>query len=188
MSLSLVAMLISAALGVLFLVTSFLVIRRCYVTVPAGWALVVDRGRAERTVSFTGQVVYPGIQRAELIDVTARTVRIERRASNPLQTKDGALLLATATFVLRVGRAQEDVLKVAETLGAERANDAGAVERLFSPMFDQALEAVAGACTAADILGDRGRFRDEIIQFIGADLNGWWLDDLAVHDVRSADG
>lgn len=178
------------AVGVLFVVIVgvALMMTRAYVTVPSGFALIVNRQGRELDVTFTGAVVFPGLNRGELLDIRARTLKIERRQKNPLVTKDGVSLLATATFVVRVNRAQEDVLTVAQRLGVDRANDPAVIDELFRPKFEQALEAVAAAMRAEDVLADRIRYQDDVLRVIGVDLNGFHLDDLSIHELYRADG
>ncbi len=188
MSPQLIIVLVAAATMLVVVGGALLLVRRFWVAVPAGKALIVDRPGRGRLVSFNGMVVFPGIHHGELMDTSPRTIRIERRQSNPLVTRDGVHMLATATFVLRVTRTEDDVLKVAETIGVERANRQEALDELFRPKLDQALEAVAGQMSADDFIHDRYRLVDNLIKVIGVDLYGMHLDDAALHDVLRADG
>ncbi len=171
----------------LFMGGAFVLMLGAYRKVPSGKALIVDRMGKGRTVSLTSAVVYPRLNSAELVDLTAKTIRIERGPKNPLVTRDGVFMHATANFVVRISRNEDDILKVAETFGVERANSLEYVTEHFTPRFDQALEAVFGAMTAADVISERMKLVDQVIVTIGVDLNGFYLDDVAVHDVLRDD-
>lgn len=185
---SLIPVVVAVAVMFVLVIGGMLFMMRAQVKVPSGFALIVTRQAREPDVTFTSAVVFPGMNRGELLDMRARTLKIERRQKNPLVTKDGVPLLTTATFVVRVNRTAEDVLKVAQTVGVDRANDAAVIDELFRPKFEQALEAVAGAMRAEDLLSDRMRYQDQVIAVVGVDLNGFHLDDLSIHDVYRADG
>jgi uncharacterized membrane protein YqiK len=185
---SLIPVVVAVGVMVIVIAGTALLMRRAYVSVPSGFALIVTRPSREPDVTFSGAVVFPGMNRGELLDIRARTLKIERRQKNPLVTKDGVSLVATATFVVRVNRQTEDVLTVARRLGVDRANDPAIIDELFRPKFEQALEAVAGAMRAEDVLAERMRYQDQVVSVIGMDLNGFHLDDLAIHEVYRADG
>lgn len=184
----LIPALVAVGLGVVIVLGLFLVVARLRVKVPAGFALLVHKMGRETQVSFTTAIVYPFLGHAELMDVSVRTLRVERRQANPLMTRDGVPLTLTATFLIRVNRRSEDVQKVAETVGVARVNDPKVIEGLFRPKLEGALEAVAGAMKAEHVLAERPMFVDEIIKMVGADLNGFHLDDVSIHEMYRTDG
>src|SRR5688572_29623996 len=75
----LIIVLVAAATMLAVVGGALLLVRRCWVAVPAGKALIVDRPGRGRLVSFNGMVVFPGIHHGELMDTSPRTIRIERR-------------------------------------------------------------------------------------------------------------
>jgi uncharacterized membrane protein YqiK len=183
----LIIVVVAAGAMLVMVLGALVLLRKAYRAVPSGKALIIDKPGRERSVSFTAAVVFPGINTAELLDVTAKTVRIERGSKNPLVTRDGVHMYAKATFVVSVNRTTEDVLKVAETYGVERASQLQQLAEHFTPRFDQGLETVFGAMNAEDVVRERVMLVDQLIRVIGVDLNGFRLDDVAVHDVLRAD-
>src|SRR5690606_8198074 len=86
----------------------------------------------------------------------------------------------TVAFYLRVNETPEDVLKVAKSIGANRASDREAVNELFNAKFSEALKTVGKQIDFVRLFEDRQNFRDKIIEAIGNDLNGYVLEDVAI--------
>src|SRR5437868_427954 len=84
------------------------------------------------------------------------------------------------TFFVRVNKTVEDVLKVAQSIGCQRASDAKALEELFTAKFAEALKTVGKHFNFDELYTKRDDFKDKIIQVIGQDLNGFILDDAAI--------
>jgi len=83
-------------------------------------------------------------------------------------------------FYLRVNETAEDVLKVAKSIGANRASDKGAVHELFAAKFSEALKTVGKQTEFVQLFENRQDFREQIIEVIGDDLNGYVLEDVAI--------
>ena len=86
----------------------------------------------------------------------------------------------TVAFYLRVNETEEDVLKVAKSVGVERASDKVAVNELFNAKFSEALKTVGKQIDFVKLFENRSEFRDSIVQEIGNDLNGYVLEDVAI--------
>ena len=78
--------------------------------------------RAEPVVAFTGAVVYPIINRAEVMDLSVKTIDIDRRGKEGLICNDNIRADINLTFFVRVNKTVEDVLKVAQSIGCAREN------------------------------------------------------------------
>lgn len=157
-----------------------LLIAKLYRRVEQGKVLIVNTMKAEPTVTFTGAVVYPVIHRAEVMDISVKTITIHCHGKDALLCADDLRADVKVVFFVRVKRTTEDILKVAQSIGCERASDPRALEELFSAKFSEALYTVAGQLDFKTLFKDRARYRDELISLIGADLNGFALDDAAV--------
>jgi len=83
-------------------------------------------------------------------------------------------------FFVRVNKAEEDVIKVAQAIGVERASSQETLEELFVAKFSEALKTVGKRLDFIDLYTERRRFRDEIVEVIGTDLNGYVLEDAAI--------
>jgi uncharacterized membrane protein YqiK len=84
------------------------------------------------------------------------------------------------TFFVRVNKTQEDVLKVAQSIGCNRASDQLTVEGLFEAKFAEALKTVGKRMNFEELYTERDHFKDAIIEVIGKDLNGFVMDDCAI--------
>ena len=167
-----------AALAILALLVG-LVYSSLYKKVPQGKALVVSTARAV-LVSFTGRLVIPIIHKAEIMDTSVKTIEIDRRATEGLICKDNIRADIKVNFFVRVNKAEEDVIKVAQAIGVERASSQETLEELFVAKFSEALKTVGKRLDFIDLYTERRRFRDEIIEVIGTDLNGYVLEDAAI--------
>lgn len=150
-----------------------------YKKVPQGKALVVSTTKAV-LVSFTGRLVIPIIHKAEIMDTSVKTIEIDRRAAEGLICRDNIRADIKVNFFVRVNKAEEDVIKVAQSIGVERASSQATLEELFVAKFSEALKTVGKGLDFEDLYTERRRFRDEIIEVIGTDLNGYVLEDAAI--------
>jgi uncharacterized membrane protein YqiK len=155
-------------------------VARFYRQVDQGRALVINTMRAEPVVAFTGAVVYPIINRAETMDLSVKTIDIDRRGKEGLICNDNIRADINVTFFVRVNKTVDDVLKVAQSIGCQRASDAKALEELFTAKFAEALKTVGKHFNFDELYTKRDDFKDKIIEVIGKDLNGFILDDAAI--------
>lgn len=173
------ALLLGGAMAALLLVVGVF-ISRFYRKVDQGRALIVNTLRTEPTVTFTGAVVIPVIHRAEVMDISVRTIEIDRRGKEGLICKDNIRADIRVNFFVRVNKTAEDVLKVAQAIGCARASDSETLEQLFVAKFSEALKTVGKRLEFEELYTKRDDFRDQIIDVIGKDLNGYVLDDAAI--------
>lgn len=151
-----------------------------YRKVDQGQAMIVNTLSSEPKVTFTGSLVIPVLHRVEKMAISLKTVEINRRGGEGLICKDNIRADIVVTFFVRVNKTREDVLKVAQAIGCERASDQETVEELFSAKFSEALKTVGKRMDFEDLYRERNHFRDEIIEVIGQDLNGYVLEDAAI--------
>ncbi len=168
----------AAFFGILFGLIVYLV--SFFRKVEQGHALIVNTMRAEPTVTFTGKIVIPVIHKAEVMDISLKTIEIDRRGREGLICQDNIRADIKVAFFVRVNKTQEDVLKVAQAIGCERASDPLTLDELFSAKFSEALKTVGKQLDFVDLYKERDGFRDRIIQVIGKDLNGYVLEDAAI--------
>jgi len=178
--LGLVPVLVVVAIIVFVLFGLLALLARFYRQVDQGRALVINTMRAEPVVAFTGAIVYPIINRAEVMDLSVKTVEIDRRGKEGLICNDNIRADINVTFFVRVNKTTDDVLKVAQSIGCQRASDQAALEELFSAKFAEALKTVGKHFDFDALYTKRDEFKDKIIEVIGKDLNGFILDDAAI--------
>src|SRR5690606_22596243 len=83
-------------------------------------------------------------------------------------------------FFVRVNKNVDDVLNVAQVIGCERASDVSTLTHLFEAKFSEALKTAGKKFDFTELYEARREFRDEILNVIGTDLNGYILDDCAI--------
>ena len=158
----------------------FALFARFYRKVEQGNALIVNTLRDAPEVTFTGRMVYPIIHKAELMDISLKTIEIDRSGNQGLICQDNIRADIKVKFFVRVNQTAEDVLRVAQGIGCERASNHDVLEDLFSAKFSEALKTVGKSLDFVDLYQARDRFRDQIIEQIGDDLSGYVLDDAAI--------
>jgi uncharacterized membrane protein YqiK len=151
-----------------------------YRKVDQGVALIVNDMSATPKVHFTGALIVPVLYRAELMRISLITLQVDRRGKEGLICRDNMRADIAVAFYLRVNETQEDVLRVAKAIGADRASDKHAVDELFNAKFSEALKTVGKKFEFTELFEKRQEFRDEIIKVIGNDLNGYVLEDVAI--------
>jgi uncharacterized membrane protein YqiK len=172
-------------IGVLFAVLalialgSLLTVSRLFRKVEQGHALIISKSR-HVDVTFTGGVVLPVLHNSELMDISVKTIEIQRTGREGLICQDNIRADIHLTFFVRVNKTKEDVVKVAQAIGTERASHQETLQALFSAKFSEALKTVGKQLDFVDLYTHREHFRDQIIQVIGTDLNGYHLEDCAI--------
>jgi len=164
----------------IILIGALIVFASMYRKVDQGQAMIINTLSSEPKVTFTGGLVIPVLHRVEKMAISLKTVEINRRGGEGLICKDNIRADIVVTFFVRVNKTREDVLKVAQAIGCERASDQQTVEELFSAKFSEALKTVGKRMDFEDLYRERNHFRDEIIEVIGQDLNGYVLEDAAI--------
>ena len=151
-----------------------------YIKVEQGTALIVNDMSASPKVHFTGALVYPIIYKKEMMKISLITLEVDRRGKDGLICQDNMRADITVAFYLRVNETTEDVLKVAKSIGADRASDKDAVNQLFNAKFSEALKTVGKQIEFVSLFENRQQFREKIVEVIGDDLNGYILEDVAI--------
>lgn len=174
--------IVAIAIGIMFffVLAIMFALSRFYRKVEQGHALIVNTLRSEPVVTFTGKMVYPVIHKAELMDISVKTIEIDRSGNQGLICADNIRADIKVKFFVRVNQTAEDVLRVAQGIGCERASSQEILEDLFSAKFSEALKTVGKSLDFVDLYQARDQFRDKIIQQIGDDLSGYVLEDAAI--------
>ncbi|WP_380286184.1 flotillin family protein [Hymenobacter monticola] len=137
-------------------------------------------GMGDAKVSFSGIIVVPILHKLELMDIKLKTIVISRAGSEGLVCKDNLRADVKVNFFIRVNKTHEDVVNVAQSIGAHRASDPLALESLFDAKFSEALKTVGKHFDFIELYNSREQFKQEILRIIGTDLNGYVLDDCAI--------
>src|SRR5688572_4784843 len=168
------------AVGLLILIGLAVMVTRLFRKVEQGKALIVSKVKRV-DVTFTGAVVLPVLHKAEVMDISVKTIDIERTGREGLICRDNIRADIRISFFVRVNKTAEDVVKVAQAIGTERASDRETLQELFNAKFSEALKTVGKQLDFVDLYTKREEFRDRIIRIIGTDLNGYSLEDAAIN-------
>ncbi|MEV0174710.1 flotillin family protein [Streptomyces sp. NPDC050803] len=169
---ALVAVAVLVALVVLF-------VARLFRKVEQGKALIVSKMR-KVDVTFTGQVVLPVLHKAEVMDISVKTIEITRAGREGLICRDNIRADIRISFFVKVNKTVDDVIKVAQAVGTARASHRDTLQELFHAKFSEALKTVGKQLDFTDLYTKREELRYKIIELIGVDLNGYHLEDAAI--------
>ncbi|MGJ8683824.1 MAG: flotillin family protein [Nonlabens sp.] len=165
----------------LFLViVYFAIIAMFYKKVHQGQALVRTGFGGTKVATDKGLYVVPVFHRVETMDISVKKIQIERMGVEGLICKDNMRADIKVAFFVRVNNEVEYIKKVAQTIGVARASRKETLEDLFEAKFSEALKTVGKKFEFIDLYEARREFRDEIVDIIGTDLNGYTLEDCAI--------
>jgi len=180
MSATIITFLIFSGIAVVFIFGLFALFSRFFRKVEQGHALIINPFAGDPKVTFTGGLVLPIINKAELMDIAIKTIEIDRSGDQGLICADNIRADIKVKFFVRVNQTANDVLRVAQGIGCARASNQATLEDLFSAKFSEALKTVGKELNFVDLYQARDRFRDKIIGQIGDDLSGYVLEDAAI--------
>ncbi|HIB36118.1 SPFH domain-containing protein [Mesonia sp.] len=174
--------IIGIGLGlVLFLIVIyFAIIAMFYKKIHQGQALIRTGFGGTKVATDKGLYVVPVFHRVEIMDVSVKKIQIERQAHEGLICKDNMRADIKVAFFVRVNNDISFIKKVAQTIGVARASRIETLEDLFEAKFSEALKTVGKKFEFIELYEARREFRDEIVNIIGTDLNGYTLEDCAI--------
>jgi flotillin len=165
----------------LFLViVYFAIIAMFYKKVHQGQALIRTGFGGTKVATDKGLYVVPVFHRVEIMDISVKKIQIERMGVEGLICKDNMRADIKVAFFVRVNNEVDYIKKVAQTIGVARASRKETLEDLFEAKFSEALKTVGKKFEFIDLYEARREFRDEIVDIIGTDLNGYTLEDCAI--------
>ncbi len=171
--------IVIAVIIVVVVVGIVAMVAKWYKKASQGQALV-RTGLGGTKVSFNGILVIPVLHKLEIMDISLKTILIERHGKDGLVCKDNMRADIKVAFFVRVNKTNEDVIQVAQAVGCARASSLKALNDLFDSKFSEALKTVGKHFDFVDLYNKRDDFRQEIINVIGTDINGFILDDAAI--------
>jgi flotillin len=157
------------------LVTSLLCIRKIQpgrAGVKTGWGGI--------KVSFDWMIRMPLVQTYHIVDISVKKLEITRKGKDGLVCKDNIRADITVAFYIRVDATEESVRKVAQMLTPERVSDVNQLRELFEAKFSEALKTAGKQMEFHELFTERTKFRDQIQNTIGKDLDGFLLQDVAI--------
>ena len=179
-------LLFSVGAALVIIIGLLALFSRFYHKVDQG-KVIVRNGVGGPVVCFGGIFVVPIIHKHEVMDISVKRVEIAREGKDGLICKDNLRADIRVAFFVRVNQTNEDVLKVAQLLGCKKASDPATLMEFFDAKFSEALKTVGKKFDFVQLYTERETFKDEILQIIGTDLNGYVLDDAAIDYLEQTD-
>ena len=142
--------------------------------------VILRTGYGGTKVFFNAGIVIPVIHRQENMDISVKKLEISREGKDGLICKDNMRADIQVAFFIRVNKSVDDIVNVAQTIGCQRASDISTLRELFEAKFSEALKTVGKKFDFTELYEARSEFRNEILNIIGTDLNGYVLDDCAI--------
>ncbi|GAA5028430.1 flotillin family protein [Marivirga lumbricoides] len=142
--------------------------------------VLVRTGQGGVKIFFNAGMVIPILHKEEIMDISVKKLEISRMTKDGLICKDNMRADIKVAFFVRVNKSVQDIVNVAQTIGCARASDHETLESLFEAKFSEALKSVGKKFEFIELYEARREFRNEIIDIIGTDLNGYVLDDCAI--------
>ena len=142
--------------------------------------VMLRTGYGGAKVYFNAGIVFPIVHRLEYMDISVKKLEVSREGKDGLICKDNMRADIQVAFFVRVNKSVEDIINVGQTIGCQRASDIMTLRELFEAKFSEALKTVGKKFDFIELYEARSEFRQEILNVIGTDLNGYALDDCAI--------
>ncbi len=168
-----IVVLVVASVGLIFWILSM------YKKTVQG-IVILRTGYGGTKVFFNAGIVIPVIHRMEVMDISVKKLEIAREGKAGLICKDNMRADIQVAFFIRVNKSVDDIVNVGQTIGCQRASDIHTLRELFEAKFSEALKTVGKKFEFIELYEARSEFRQEILDIIGTDLNGYVLDDCAI--------
>ena len=131
----------------------------------------------------------PILQQLQIMDLSVKKLEVVRKGKDGLICEDNIRADIEVVFYVRVNDEKSevdgksdfhDIKTVATQVGCERASEIELLKQLFEAKFSEALKSAGKKMQFEKLYTDRIPFRQEIIDTIGSDLNGYTLEDVAI--------
>ncbi|KAA9145265.1 flotillin family protein [Microbacterium lushaniae] len=184
--------LIGVGAAVVALIVILILIRAWYRVARADEALVIV-GKKQRTspdgdssritvITGGGAIVNPLTQRAEMISLRARQIKMEPVA----QTSNGVTVNVSGVALVKIGSDPDSVRRAAERFASQDE----AIEQFTTEQLEGALRGVVATLTVEELMRDRQRLSDQIADGIKQDLSsqGLILDSFQIQGITDSHG
>ena len=146
----------------------------------------VRTGVGGEKVSFDKAIfVIPILHRFEMMDITQKKVVIEQKNKNSVVCRDGKCVDLKINFFVKINHTKFDVLDVAHGIGCARTLMPEIANELFNGKFLEAIKTIAYKYDRHEFLIFLEEVKRELINYIGRDLSGYFLDDIAIEEIKA---
>ncbi|CAM5255596.1 Putative membrane protein YqiK OS=Streptomyces albaduncus OX=68172 GN=FHS32_001490 PE=4 SV=1 [Streptomyces griseoloalbus] len=174
-----VGIAVLAGVALLLVLIGLLTLTKLFRKVEQEQGLIVSKLR-KVDATFTGSVVLPVLHKAEVMDISVKTIEITRAGKEGLICRDNIRADIRITFFVKVNKTVEDGEGRAGRRDRPRQRPRHPPGQLFHAKFSEALKTVGKQMDFTDLYTKREELRYRIIEVIGVDLNGYHLEDAAI--------
>lgn len=161
---------------------------RFYRRPGANEALVRSGKGGLQAITGSGLWVVPMLHQYERMDLSVKRIPIACKGPAALACRDDVRADLEVDFLVRVNNTPDDIKAVAQTVGCAQASDPQVLDDLFHARFAEAMAAVCGQFDFADIYADRERFKENILQAVAPDMQGYVVDGCAIKSLARTPG
>src|SRR5689334_9020888 len=140
----------------------------------------ISIGLGGMRVAFDYMLRVPFVQNFEEMDISVKKLEIHRKGKDGLVCQDNIRADISVAFYIRVEATEDSVKKVAQMLGPDRVSDMAQLRDLFEAKFSEALKTAGKQMEFHELFTARIKFREQIQATIGKDLDGFFLQDVAI--------
>jgi len=180
-----IAVIFGIGIAIVALIIVIILIRAWYRVAKADEALVIV-GKSQKSASGDsritvitggGAIVNPLTQRAEMISLRARQIKMEPTA----QSSTGVTVNVSGVALVKIGSDPESVRRAAERFASQDK----AIEQFTTEQLEGALRGVVATLTVEELMRDRQRLSDQIAEGIKNDLSsqGLILDSFQIQGI-----
>ena len=181
---ALVALVVIGLIALIFIRAWYRVAKADEALVIVGKSQKSADGTASRITVITGggAIVNPLTQRAEMISLRSRQIKMEPTA----QSENGVTVNVSGVALFKIGSDPEMVRRAAERFASQDK----AIEQFTTEQLEGALRGVVATLTVEQLMKDRQRLSDQIAEGIKNDLlaQGLILDSFQIQGVTDANG
>jgi flotillin len=152
----------------------------------AGNILITD-DQDIKVVVGGGTFVWPLINKAGRLQLTARQVEIGLTNENAAVSKQGVGVLITGQAMFKIAREPERLRAAAERFIGEPDSQ---IETMVKNVLEGSLRSIAGTLTIEELITDRDRFQQAVSEAARGDLeaSGIHIDALTITSIRDTKG
>ena len=172
-------------IGVFALLIGFyLMLQLIFLKKPTMGTAIIRTGHHGAKIAIDrGIYVIPSMHTMELVDLTVKTIKIERVNSTRILLKDEQYAEMTVHFMIKIGGGINEILSAAQSIGAKNTFNQEHIESIFIPKFNNAIDILSAKFDSTEIIQQQLEFRQELIQLLGSDHHGYFIDDIIIENL-----
>lgn len=173
--------LVVVACIVLVAIGFLLLLAKAHKKVAQGQAIVRTGVGGAKVALDSGIFVIPIMHHHEVIDISTKMINLQLLSEDMLAIVEGEKIDLNVTFYIRINKDPKTVVEVAQTFGCASTFQQEFVEKLFVPRLTEAMQVVSQQAIKENFIYNHNQFKNTLLEEVGTDLNGYILDDCAVH-------